>query len=229
MVEQDSSTVEQGWEVCGVDGVKVGSVKSSEGGVIVVETGLIRKDQLHVPASFIEGIAQERVTLTIPSDQVDTMGWDRPQEDRPMTHEDDRQAPGSARIGTSEPDTNEPVATTDESQPGWVDEAADTGTRERAGSTSVAAQATEPTGDETAPVARPADALNDPSSTGAPGGDLTTMTGAGYGAGQGASSAGGLGAKTGPDAQADRAGGSGRGGTSDLAPPAETQERTTPG
>lgn len=143
-----------------------------------------------------------------------------------MTDEEGRQAPGSARIGTSEPDTNEPVATTEESHPGWVDEAADTGTRGRAGSTSVAAQATEPTGDETAPVARPADALNDPNATGAAGGDLTTMTGAGYGAGLGASSAGGLGAQTGPDAQGDRAGGSGRGGTSDLAPPADTQERS---
>ncbi len=229
MVEHDPSTVEQGWEVCGVDGVKVGSVKSSEGGVIVVETGLILKDQLHVPASFIEGIAQERVTLTIPSDRVDTMGWDRPQEDRAMTDESGRQAPASARIGTSEPDMNEPVATTDESQPGWVAQAADTGTRGRAGSTSVAAQATEPTGDETAPVARPADALKDPSTTSAAASDTTTMTGAGYGAGLGASSAGGLGARSGPDAQEDRAGGSGRGGTSDLAPPAETQERPTSG
>ncbi|CAN5785919.1 hypothetical protein BH24CHL8_BH24CHL8_08880 [soil metagenome] len=146
-----------------------------------------------------------------------------------MTDEDARQAPGSARIGTSEPDTNEPVATTDGTQRGWVDDVADTGTRERAGSTSVAAQATEPTGDETAPVARPADALRDPSTTSASGADTTTMTGAGYGAGAGASSAGGLGARTGPDAQEDRAGGSGRGGTSDLAPPAETQERPTSG
>lgn len=229
MIEHDPSTVEEGWEVCGIDGAKVGSVKSSEQGAIVVETGSILKRQVRVPASFIEGIAQERVTLTIPSDQVEAMGWDTPQEDRPMTDEDGRQAPASARIGTSEPDTSEPVATTAGSQPGWVDRAAETGTRERAGSTSVAAQATEPTGDETAPVARPADALNDPSATRPAAADTTTMTGAGYGAGLGVSSAGGMAARTGPDAQDDRAGGSGRAGTSDLAPPAETQERPTPG
>lgn len=79
-----------------------------------------------------------------------------------MTDDDGDTAPGSARIGTSEPDTREPVATTDPTEPGWVEDAAtDTGARGRAGSTSVAAQATEPTGDETAPVARPADALKD--------------------------------------------------------------------
>ncbi len=128
------------------------------------------------------------------------------------------QASGSARIGTTEPDMDEPVATTDATEAGWVDEAADTGSRDRAGSTSVAAEATEPTGDETAPVARPADTLNDPDASGA---DITTMTGAGYGAGAGVSSAGSLGAESGPDAQTDRAGGAGRGGTSDLAPPTD--------
>ncbi len=79
-----------------------------------------------------------------------------------MTDEDGDTAPGSARIGTSEPDMREPVATTDPSDPGWVEgAAAGAGDRGRAGSTSVAAQATEPTGDETAPVARPADTLKD--------------------------------------------------------------------
>lgn len=137
-------------------------------------------------------------------------------------HKSHDQAPGSARIGTSEPDMNEPVATSDAADAGWVEDAADTGSREQAGSTSLAAEATEPTGDQTASVARPADALKDPSASGP---DTTTMTGAGYGAGAGVSSAGGLGAGSGPDAQADRAGGSGRAGTSDLAPPVETRER----
>jgi hypothetical protein len=213
MIEHDPSTVEEGWEVCGVDGQKIGSVKSSQAGALVVESGTLFKSELYVPVSYIEGIAQERVTLSVTSDKVEAMGWDKPMEERTVTDENAQdQAPGSARIGTSEPDMQEPVATT--------------GSRDRAGSTSVAAQATEPTGDQTAPVARPADALKDSTATRA---DTTTMTGAGYGAGAGASSAGGLGARSGPDAQADRAGGSGRGGTSDLAPPAETQERPKPG
>ena len=41
-----------------------------------------------------------------------------------MTDEDGDTAPGSARIGTSEPDMREPVATTDPSDPGWVEGAA---------------------------------------------------------------------------------------------------------
>ena len=227
MIEHDPSTVEEGWEVCGVDGQKIGSVKSSQADALVVESGTLFKSELYVPVSYIEGIAQERVTLSVTSDKVEAMGWDKPMEERTVTDENGQdQAPGSARIGTSEPDMQEPVATTEGTQPGWVGASADTGSRDRAGSTSVAAQATEPTGDQTAPVARPADALKDSTATRA---DTTTMTGAGYGAGAGASSAGGLGARSGPDAQADRAGGSGRGGTSDLAPPAETQERPKPG
>lgn len=227
MIEHDPSTVGEGWEVCGVDGRKIGSVKSSEADGLVVESGLLLKSELHIPVSYIEGIAQERVTLTVHSEKVESMGWDKPMEEQTVTDENGQdQAPGSARIGTSEPDTREPVATSEGTQPGWVDASADTGSRDRAGSTSVAAQATEPTGDETAPVARPADALRDPNTAGT---DTTTMTGAGYGAGAGASSAGSMGARSGPDAQEDRAGGSGRGGTSDLAPPAEDQERPTPG
>ncbi len=66
---------------------------------------------------------------------------------------------------------------------------------------------------------------HDPGAPQTTGGDITTMTGAGYGAGAGASSGGSLGAVSGPDAQTDRAGGSGRAGTSDAAPPTEDRSR----
>jgi len=65
---------------------------------------------------------------------------------------------------------------------------------------------------------------HDPRAPERPASDTTTMTGAGYGAGGGASAAGSLGPVSGPDAQSDRLGGAGRGGTSDLAPPPKDQE-----
>ncbi|MDQ3493264.1 MAG: DUF2171 domain-containing protein, partial [Chloroflexota bacterium] len=78
MFEHDPSTVEEGWEVCGLDGRKIGTVKISQGDALVVESGTLFKSELHVPASYIEGIAQERVTLSVPSDKIESMGWEKP-------------------------------------------------------------------------------------------------------------------------------------------------------
>lgn len=218
MLEIDLTPVRQGWEVLGSDGEKLGTVKDPTGDHLVIEKGLIFKHDLYVPRSYIGGVGEECVTLTVPKDEVDSMGWNEPGGTA------EPGGSGSWSGGASEPDMDD-SATERPTNAGLDREKSESaGTGATAGSTSDAAQRTET--DDNERLSRPADlGAYDPGAPQSTGGDITTMTGVGYGAGAGASSGGSLGAVSGPDAQTDRAGGSGRAGTSDLAPPTDDQVR----
>jgi len=173
VLEHDLSTIQPGWDVFGSDGEKVGSVKGSTDAHVIVEKGLLLKQDLYVPHSHVAGIGEENITLSVAKSEVDSMDWSEP------------------GTGSVEP--------TDGGSPSEDDSS-----------------------DE--PASRPADTgAYDPRAPESRGADTTTMTGAGFGAGAGPAAAGSLGAFSGPDAQTDRFGGAGRGGTSDLAPPPEDQ------
>jgi hypothetical protein len=72
----DRTDLQIGMEVVGVDGYRVGEVKEVRATDFLVDrTG--HRD-IYVPFSAIQAVTAEKVSLSIPVDQVDGMDWDSP-------------------------------------------------------------------------------------------------------------------------------------------------------
>lgn len=62
----------------GSDDQKIGNVDEVYNTYLKVAKGFIFTQDLYIPQSFIDHVAYDRVYLSIPKDEVDEMGWDRP-------------------------------------------------------------------------------------------------------------------------------------------------------
>ena len=87
--------IQNGWDVYGSDGEKVGDVDEVGPNYVLVQKGMFFTKDLYVPTSAITDIEDDRVTLNVTKDQVESMGWDEP----PMADVDSASA-SSVRSGT---------------------------------------------------------------------------------------------------------------------------------
>ncbi len=70
--------IAQGWDVFGSDDQKIGNVDEVQATCLKLARGFIFAQDLYIPQSFVDHVAYDRVYLSIPKDEVDEMGWDRP-------------------------------------------------------------------------------------------------------------------------------------------------------
>jgi uncharacterized protein (TIGR02271 family) len=72
--------IEDGWDVFGADGEKVGDVKEAYETYFVVSKGFFMPTELYVPTSAISNVEKDRVYLNVPKGEVEAQGWDQPPE-----------------------------------------------------------------------------------------------------------------------------------------------------
>jgi hypothetical protein len=70
--------IDDGWEVVGVDGQKVGVVKDIEPDYVVVGRGLLFTTERFVPVDAISAVEPGRVFLNVTRDEIDNRGWTTP-------------------------------------------------------------------------------------------------------------------------------------------------------
>ena len=80
-------TVQPGWEVYGIDGSKIGTVREVDSSYFRLRTGGILAKDLFVPMSAIEDLDEPRTRVNLNVDKSDSgrMGWDRPPEESSVT------------------------------------------------------------------------------------------------------------------------------------------------
>jgi uncharacterized protein (TIGR02271 family) len=69
--------IDNGWDVYGSDGEKVGAVEEVQPQYVVIGKGLIFHTERYVPVSAIASVENERVHLNIASQEIDRQGWDQ--------------------------------------------------------------------------------------------------------------------------------------------------------
>ena len=72
----DWRNIQQGWDVYGADGKKVGDVSELGEGYIVVSKGFLFTSERFVPVDAISGLEHDRVYLNVSKDEIDARGWD---------------------------------------------------------------------------------------------------------------------------------------------------------
>ncbi|MDP9379227.1 MAG: DUF2382 domain-containing protein [Chloroflexota bacterium] len=77
MSMMDISQVQNGWDVYGSDGEKIGDVNDVGPNYLLVTKGFLFTKDIYIPPSAITGIEQDRVYINVAKDQVDSMGWDQ--------------------------------------------------------------------------------------------------------------------------------------------------------
>lgn len=78
-MEDMRTAVQPGWTVVGSDGGEVGEVTSVREDHLVVERGLLNKEQLYVPVDAVRGgTGEDTVTLNVAADDVTEQGWQFP-------------------------------------------------------------------------------------------------------------------------------------------------------
>ncbi|MBA2362410.1 MAG: DUF2171 domain-containing protein [Chloroflexia bacterium] len=77
----DVGQIQNGWDVYGSDGDKIGDVGNLGPNYVLVMKGFLFTKDIYIPTSAITGIEHDRVYLNIAKDQVDSMGWDQAQTD----------------------------------------------------------------------------------------------------------------------------------------------------
>ncbi|MBA2362406.1 MAG: DUF2382 domain-containing protein [Chloroflexia bacterium] len=73
----DVNQIQNGWDVYGSDGDKIGDVSDLGPNYVLVTKGFLFTKDIYIPTSAITGIENDRVYLNIAKDQVDSMGWDQ--------------------------------------------------------------------------------------------------------------------------------------------------------
>ncbi len=70
--------IQPGWTVYGSEGDKLGEVSDVGTNYITVSKGWLFTTDIYIPISAIASSEQDGIFLTIPKDQVESMGWDTP-------------------------------------------------------------------------------------------------------------------------------------------------------
>jgi uncharacterized protein (TIGR02271 family) len=68
--------IDNGWDVFGADGEKVGDVHEVQPHYLVVSKGFFFPTERYVPVSAISNVEHDRVYLNVTKEQIDSMGWD---------------------------------------------------------------------------------------------------------------------------------------------------------
>jgi len=74
----DLRDIQQGWDVYGSDGNKIGDVASVGSNYVHITKGLLFPKDIYVPDDAISRVESNAVYLTVSRDQVDKMGWNEP-------------------------------------------------------------------------------------------------------------------------------------------------------
>lgn len=71
--------VSKGWDVCDVNGDKIGSVNEVSGSYFKIDSGFLGlgKDY-YIPFSAIRDVRDDKVFITSTKDRLDMMGWEKP-------------------------------------------------------------------------------------------------------------------------------------------------------
>jgi uncharacterized protein (TIGR02271 family) len=69
--------LQQGWDVYGADGEKVGDVSELHEGYFIAKQGLIFSHEHYIPFSAISRVEHDRVYLAVTKDQIEAQGWDQ--------------------------------------------------------------------------------------------------------------------------------------------------------
>ncbi len=69
--------IQNGWDVFGSDGDKIGDVSDVGPNYVLVTKGFLFTKDIYIPTSAITSIDQDRVYINVAKDQVDSMGWDQ--------------------------------------------------------------------------------------------------------------------------------------------------------
>jgi hypothetical protein len=67
-----------GDEVCGADDHKIGTIEAIGPTHLVVEKGLLLKEQLYIPLEAVNNCSAGKVYLGVTKDEVKAQGWDQP-------------------------------------------------------------------------------------------------------------------------------------------------------
>lgn len=74
----DSQRIENGWDVYGSDGEKVGNVAEVGGNYLLVQKGLFFTKDFYIPTSAVASVRQDEVRLSLASGDIEHQGWDSP-------------------------------------------------------------------------------------------------------------------------------------------------------
>lgn len=68
--------ITEGMEVVAADGSPIGPIREVRGGTLIVDRG--SQPGLSVPLDAVRDVTDDRVTLSVPADQVLSQGWEAP-------------------------------------------------------------------------------------------------------------------------------------------------------
>ena len=71
-----ASQIQQGWDVYGSDGEKVGDVSELHEGYFIAKKGMVFSHEHYIPFSAISRVEHDRVYLAVAKDQMEEQGWD---------------------------------------------------------------------------------------------------------------------------------------------------------
>lgn len=77
-MSMDMNRIENGWDVYGSDGEKVGDISEVGSGYFIITKGWLFTKDIYVPTSAVSSVENNRVYLNVAKDQVENMGWDEP-------------------------------------------------------------------------------------------------------------------------------------------------------
>jgi len=69
--------IDDGWDVFGSDGEKIGDVHDVQSHYIVVSKGFFFPSEKYIPVSAISNVENDRVYLNVGKNEIDSMGWDQ--------------------------------------------------------------------------------------------------------------------------------------------------------
>ncbi len=74
----DTQRIENGWDVYGSDGEKVGNVAEVGSNYLLVQKGLLFTKDFYIPTSAVASVRQDEVRLSLASGEIERQGWDSP-------------------------------------------------------------------------------------------------------------------------------------------------------
>jgi len=75
-VANNMRRIQQGWNVYGIDGGKVGEVSEVGTNYVLVQKGWLFTRDIYIPLSAIASVEDDAVLLNLSKDQIETMDWD---------------------------------------------------------------------------------------------------------------------------------------------------------
>ncbi len=123
----DIQRIENGWDVYGSDGEKVGNVAEVGSNYLLVQKGWFFTRDLYIPTSAVASVRQDEVRLSLASGEIEQQGWDSPPQ---STEHVASAAATSGTVATGNVESGRSVQTRDEVAIPVVEENLSVGRRE---------------------------------------------------------------------------------------------------